>query len=50
MTESTRRWKLTRCLHVERWRIIMYFRVYHGIGLPVFEFEFRFGFPKRREP
>jgi hypothetical protein len=43
------RWLARRSLWAERWRIGARFSVYHGFGSPRFEFEFRFGFPKRQK-
>lgn len=42
-------WKVTRGAWAERWRFGIYLRIFHGFGLPKFEFEFRFGFPRERK-
>jgi hypothetical protein len=42
---SPRRHKILRGLKFERWRVVAWFKWWHGLGNPLFEFEFRFGRP-----
>jgi hypothetical protein len=41
-------WKFLHVLRVERWRVLVMFRAYYGLGSPQFEFEFRLGRSSRK--